>query len=139
MSKGETKDVSWTSGEGDNATNITVKVTLNAIKQAVTPELTDEVAKESFGYDTVDELREAMKNEIENDKRTSLPGLKEDRLVTALAEHLTLEEVPENYVEQVFNETAQNFLSQLQAQGLTLDTFLQMRGIQPPDFINDLP
>ena len=25
MSKGETKDVSWTSGEGDNATNITVK------------------------------------------------------------------------------------------------------------------
>ncbi len=138
MSKGETKDVSWTSGEGDNATNITVKVTLNAIKHAVTPELTDEVAKESFGYDTVDELREAMKSEIENDKRTSLPGLKEDRLVTALAEHLTLEEVPENYVEQVFNETAQNFLSQLQAQGLTLDTFLQMRGIQPQDFINDL-
>ena len=138
MSKGESKEVSWTSGEGDDAAAVKVKVTLDSIKRAVTPELTDEEAKKSFGYETVAELRDAMRTEIENDKRTSLPGLKEDRLVAALAGHLTLEEVPDNYVEQVFNETAQNFLSQLQSQGLTLDTFLQMRGIKVQDFLADL-
>ena len=138
MSKGESKEVSWTSGEGDDAATVKVKVTLGSIKRAVTPELTDEEAKKSFGYETVAELRDAMRTEIENDKRTSLPGLKEDRLVAALAGHLTLEEVPDNYVEQVFNETAQNFLSQLQSQGLTLDTFLQMRGIKVQDFLADL-
>ena len=138
MTKGETKEVSWTDGEGDDAPTVKVKVTLGSIKRAVTPELNDEEAKKSFGYDTVAELRDALKAEIEGDKANSLPGLKEDRLVAALAEHLTLEELPENYVEQVFNETAQNFLSQLQSQGLTLDTFLQMRGIKVQDFLNDL-
>ncbi len=142
LKKGESKDVEWTETHehGDHVHEVThkLKVTLNAIKQRVIPELTDEVVKKGFGFDTVAELRDAIKEEIEQDKKISLPGLKEDRAVEAIAEHLTLEEVPSEYVDQVFNETAQQVLGNLQTQGMSLDMFLQMRGIKAEDFVADL-
>ena len=142
MKKGETKEITWSTThkheDHEHTVKSAVKVTLAAIKQAVTPELDDELAKKGFGFDDVAALKDAVRDEITSDKKTSLPGLKEDRLVQAIAEHLTLEETPAEYVEQVFNETAQNFLGQLQQQGLSLDSFLQMRGIKAQDFINDL-
>ncbi len=142
MKKGETKDVEWTTteGEGDDAkeTKHSCTVTLKAIRKAVTPELTDELAKSTFGFDTVAELRDAVKEEIEEDKKTSLPNLKEDRVVEEMGKHVTLETIPENYVNQVFNEIAQDFLGQLQRQGLTLDLYLRARGISSDEFIADL-
>jgi len=142
LKKGESKDVEWTETHehDDHVHEVThkLKVTLNAIKQRVIPELTDEVVKKGFGFDTIAELRDAIKEEIEQDKKVSLPGLKEDRAVEAIAEHLTLEEVPSEYVDQVFNETAQQVLGNLQSQGMSLDMFLQMRGIKAEDFVADL-
>ena len=138
MKKGDQKDISWTQTHGDHEHSYEVSVTLKAIKKAVTPELDDEFAKKSFGFDTVAELRDALKEEIESDKKTSLPSLKEDRVVEEVGKHLTLDEVPEAYQNQVFNELAQEVLSQLQRQGITLDMYLAARGIKSEDFINDL-
>ncbi len=98
----------------------------------------DELAKNTFGYDTVEKLREAVKSEIESDKKNSLPTLKEDRVVEAVGKRLQLDEVPEEYKNEVFNEIAQEFLSGLQQQGMSLDIFLAARGIKTDDFISDL-
>ena len=97
MKKGEEKAIEWTrthvhEGE-EHSHTFSVKVTLNAIKKAVTPELTDEVAKK-YGYDTVDAFKEAVKEEIEGDKKTTIPNLKEDRVVEAVGKLLDLETVP---------------------------------------------
>lgn len=138
MKKGDEKEISWTDGEGDDAQTTSVKVTLKGIKKMVTPELTDEFCKKNYGYDTVADLRDAVKSEIEADKKSSLPTLKEDRVVEEVGKHLTLEEVPEAYVNQVFNEIAQDFLGRLQRQGLTLDAYLGARGIKGEDFVADL-
>jgi trigger factor len=140
MRKGETKEITWKgeAPEGEEAPSSTVKVTLNAIKESVTPELTDEFVKTGYGFDTVDALREAIKGEIEGDKKTSLPNLKEDRVVEALAKRLKLDKVPEDYENSVFNDLAQQFLGQLQRQGMSLDSFLQARGIGADQFIADL-
>ena len=142
MKKDEEKEISWTveaerDGEKHEAT-FAAKVKVNAIRRTVTPELNEENVKNDFGFDTVEELREAVKEEIENDKKSSLPQLKEDRLVEALGEHLALEEIPAAYTEQVFNELANQFLSQLQSQNMSLDMYLQSRGVSSDDFITDL-
>lgn len=134
MHPGETKDIEWEDGD----TTVKLTLTLNSIMRAVTPELTDELAKKNFGFGTVDELKAAVKEEIEQDKVRSLPGLKEDRLVEAVGKLLDLDEIPENYKNQIFNELANEFLSTLQRQGLTLDTYLGARGVEAQDFINDL-
>ena len=142
MKKGEVKDVEWTkTHEHDGETvshDFKVKVTFNSIQKAVKPELTDELAKKSFGYDDVAALREAVKEEIANDKKTTLPELKEDRVVEAMGKLVKLDEVPENYKNEIFNELAQEFLAQLQRQGISLDMYLNARGVKSDDFIADL-
>lgn len=131
---GETKDVEW--ADGDNTVKVTL--TLNSIMKAVKPELDDELAKKNFGFDTVADLRNAVKDEIEADKLRSLPGLKEDRLVEAVGKTLDLEEIPENYTNQIFQELAQEFLNTLQRQGMSLDMYLGARGIDMGAFLEDL-
>ena len=142
MKKDEEKEISWTveaerDGEHHEAT-FAAKVKVNAIRVAVTPELTEDNVKDDFGFDTIEELRNAVKEEIEGDKKSTLPQLKEDRVVEAIGEHLTLEEIPTAYTEQIFNEIANQFLTQLQSQNMSLDGYLQSRGATPDDFIADL-
>ena len=142
MKKGEVKEVTWTRshkhGENEHVHNYVVEVTLNAIREAVTPELNDELAKKSFGFDTVAELRDAVKEEIEEDKVNSLPNLKEDRVVEALGTRVTAEELPEAYENQVFQELANEFLTNLQRQGMSLDMYLGARQIDTEAFLADL-
>ena len=142
MNVGEEKEVTWTEshGEGEHAHEhtYTVKVKLNAIREQVVPELDDDFAKKNFGFDTADEVRAAIKEEIDNDKKSMLPGLKEDRVVIAMGERLELDELPDNYVSQLFQELAQEFLSQLERQGASLDMFLKARNISMDAFLADL-
>lgn len=141
MKKGETKDVSWThehEHEGETHSHtFSLKVTLNAIKRPVTPELDDEMAKK-YGYDDVASFRAAVKEEVEGDKKTQLPALKEDRVVDALGKQLKLDEVPADYQNEIFNELASEFLAQLQRQNISLDMYLRARGVKTDDFIADL-
>lgn len=137
MKVGETKDVEI-NVEGDEPKTVKVKVTLKSAKKQVVPELDDELAKKAFGYDTVDALKDALKEEIAEDKKAQLPNIKETRVIEKLAEALKLDEVPEDYVKQIFDEIAQDFLGQLQRQGLTLDAWLSARRIQISDFLDDL-
>ena len=141
MKKGDEKAIEWTrthEHEGEEHSHtFSVKVKLNGIKKGVTPELDDEVAKK-YGYDDVASFRDAVKEEIEGDKKTTLPNLKEDRLVEALGKLLKLETVPEAYQNEIFNELASEFLARLQNQGVSLDMYLRARGVKSDDFIADL-
>ena len=141
MKKGEEKAIEWTrthEHEGEEHSHtFSVKVTLNGIKKAVTPELDDEIAKK-YGYDDVAAFRAAVKEEVEADKKTSLPNLKEDRVVEALGKALKLEAVPEAYQNEIFNELASEFLAQLQRQNVSLDMYLRARGVKTDDFLADL-
>ena len=137
MKKDETKEISWTP-EGDDAEEKTVEVTVTSLKTRVVPELTDELAKDAFGFDDIAAMRDAVKIEIDQDKKAQLPGLKENRAVAALAERLELEEVDADYAETVFKELGQTFLQNIAARGMNLDQWLQANRITSEQFIADL-
>ena len=86
----DVKTVTWTdeAEEGEEAETHTVEVTVKGIKVRNTPELTDELVKSDFGFDSIDAMRDAIKIEIEQDKASRLPAEKENRCVSALAERL---------------------------------------------------
>jgi trigger factor len=142
MHKGEKKQVSWSRshmhGDHEHTHEYEVEVTLNAIRVPVTPELTDELAKTSLGFDTVEEFRAALAEEITEDKKRQLPSLKENRVVAALGERAADVEVPEAYENQVFQELANEFLTSLQNQGMSLDRYLGAREIDTDTFLADL-
>ena len=137
MNVDETKEISWTP-EVEGAEEAAVEVTVKGIRARKLPELTDEFAKTSFGFDDIAAMRDAVKSEIEQEKASQLPGLKENRAVAALAERLDLEEVDADYAQSVFSELGQNFLQNLQASGMTLDSWLQASHISSQQFIDDL-
>ena len=114
MKPGDEKEVEFTQGEGDDAQTVKVKVKVNDIKVKVVPELTDDFAKDVFGFDGLDALRDAVSIEIKGDKDRNLPALKEERAVTELEKRLEMETVPEDYVKQVHDEIARQFVSDLQ-------------------------
>lgn len=137
MKAGETKEISWTP-EVEGAEEAAVEVTVKAVKERKLPELTDEFAKDSFGFDSVAAMRDAVKLELEQDKSSKLPQMKENRAVSKLAERLELDEMDADYEQSVFNELGQNFLQSLSARGMTLDTWLQANRMSSEQFISDL-
>lgn len=138
MKAGETKDVSWKASDAEDAADVKVTITLDSVKQQIVPELTDEFASENFGFESVAAMRDAVKIEVENDKKTQLPTLKENRCVAELAGRLELEEIDEEYVKTVYGDLGQSFWNNLQRQGMTFDAWLNMSHITAAQFYEDL-
>lgn len=134
---GRAKTVKWTP-EAEGAEEASCKVKVKAIRARKMPELTDEFVKENFGFDDIAAMRDAIKLELEQDKSSKLPALKENRAVAELATRLDLEKVPEDYEQSVFQELAQQFLTNLQQRGMSLDQWLQASGMDSAQFISDL-
>ena len=135
LKAGDEKEISWTP---EGAEEASVKVTVKGVKQRNVPELTEEFVKENFGFDSVEAMRDAVKLEIEADKNSKLPSLKENRCVAELAKRLELEEMDENYEQSVFSDLGQNFLQSLASRGMTLDAWLSANGLSADAFIADL-
>ena len=142
MKAGESKEASWTDvheHDGETHEHVNkVKITVNALKKAVVPELTDELVKTGYGFDDVAAFKDAVRQEITAEKANQLPILKEDRVMDAFGANLQLDEVPEAYVTQVFNETVNQFMTNLSMQGLSVDSFLASRGIGIDQFVTDM-
>ncbi len=132
----DVKEITWKPGEDED--ECTVKATVKGIKVRKTPELTDEFVKENFGFDDIAAMRDAIKLELDQDKTSKLPALKENRCVAKLAERLQLDEMDEDYEKSVFNELAQNFLQSLAARGMSLDAWLAANGLSTEQFLSDL-
>ena len=105
--------------------------------QIAKAELTDEFAKNNFGFDDVEAMRAAIAKEIGQQKKQALPQLKENRVTGKLAERLEGDPTPA-YMQTIFQELGQNFLMQLGNQGTNLDNWLAANGISQNQFMADL-
>jgi len=101
------------------------------------PELTDEWVQNKIGVETVQELRDELRDEIDSQKEAMLPRLKESRALSVLQERLQ-GEVPAGVLEDAESTLLQDFLNQLQRQGITLDAYMQQQGITSDQFRADV-
>lgn len=113
------------------------KVKVLAVKKEVLPELSDAWAKDTLGFDTLQEVRDQVKNSIDAQKQAMLPRLKEGRILEALAARAT-EDAPEGMVEEAESNLLQDFFRQLQAQGVSFDMYLNQAGLTPDQFKADV-
>ncbi len=146
MKKGESKQFTidmpleptiMTSLVMGKTSKIAFDVTVNVVKDRKMPELTDEWVSEKIGMETVDELRAEIREELEGQKSTYLPRLKESRVLRALGERLE-DEVPESMVDEASSSLMQDFFNQLQRQGMTLDAYLKQQDITSAQFREDI-
>lgn len=104
------------------------KVKLNAIKEKQLPELDDDFAMDVSEYDTLDEYKAHIKEDLAKTKADAADAEVDSQIFEKLAE-LVKAEIPEVMFENEVDNAVQDFGYQIQSQGLDLKTYLAYTGM----------
>ncbi len=111
----------------------TFKIKLHEIKVKEVPTLDDEFVKDVSEYDTVDELKKNVKEELEHKKLHEVEAEANNEVLDKLADLVTAV-IPECMIEKKMDEDVQDFAYRLQMQGLDLKTYLKYTGSDEKTF-----
>jgi len=100
-------------------------VKVQSIKQKSLPELNDEFAKQLGEFQTVDDVRKAIREQIESERRHQAQHEAKEKLVGELIERNDFE-VPDSLIEQQVDIRLERGLRALAAQGLTAEQMKKM-------------
>jgi trigger factor len=117
-------------------------VRVGAVKQKSLPELNDEFAKQLGEFQTLDEVRKAIREQMEAERKHQAEHTAKDKLVGELIQGNDFE-VPESLIEQQIDIRLERGLRALAAQGLTAEQMKKMdlnrlRGGQREQAIHDV-
>jgi trigger factor len=101
----------------------TVKV--QSIKQKSLPELNDEFAKQLGEFQTMDDVRKAIREQIESERKHEAQHAAKEKLVGELIQRNDFE-VPDSLIEQQIDIRIERGLRALAAQGLTAEQMKKM-------------
>ena len=110
---------------------------LNDIKVKELPELDDDFVQDVSEFDTVEEYKADVKKSVTEAKEKEAKAAKEDKVIEAIVANATME-IPDAMVDTQARQQAENFAQRLQSQGLSLDTYLQMTGMDVKKFLDTM-
>lgn len=145
MKKGQTKEFTLEVPADEEAVllkdhagkTISFEVTCIVVKKKAVPELTDEWAHDTMGFEDAADLREKVRESIASQKADLMPRMKENACVSALLERFE-GEVPAGMAEDYEASLLQEFFGQLQQQGVTFDNYLMQQGLSTDQFKADV-
>ena len=109
------------------------KIKLHEIKIKELPELDDEFAKDMGEYETVDELKKGIEDDMLKRKQESAQNAFEDAVIEALVENVE-GEIPECMYDNKAKENVDSFAQRIGQQGIDLDTYLMYMGMDKAIF-----
>lgn len=117
---------------------VVFKVKVNKVERKVLPELNDDFAEDVNMKDvkTVDELKKAVRERLENNKKEQVENAKTNEIMDQLAEKVVVE-IPDVMVEDEMQSQIQQLQSQISQYGISLTSYLQMMGKTVDDLKND--
>lgn len=129
---GEEKDVNVTFPEEYHSEELKgkpalFKCTVKSIKKKVLPELNDEFAKKASTFETLDELKASIKENLEKSAENKANSEKQETAIKMATDNATVE-VPEVMVENRINVMIQELALRLEQQGMKLEMYLQYAG-----------
>lgn len=132
MKIGEEKDISVKFPEeyfskelaGKDAT---FKVKLHEIKRKELPELDDEFAKDVSEFDTIKELKDSIKEKLEEENANKAKYETEDKAIQAVCDATEID-IPSGMIETEIDNMVKDIETRLSYQGLDMKSYLQMIG-----------
>ena len=103
----------------------TYTVKVQSIKQKSLPELNDEFAKQLGEFQVVDDVRKAIREQMESERRNQAEHDAKEKLVRELIQRNEFE-VPDSLIEQQIDIRLERGLRALAAQGLTAEQMKKM-------------
>jgi trigger factor len=114
----------------------TFKCTIHEIKAKEVPEIDDEFASEVSDYDTLDEYKKFIKEEIRETKEKEAKTKKEDSVVEQAVKNAKMD-IPEAMIETQVRQMAEDFSRRIQQQGLTVEQYFQFTGMNAEKLIEE--
>ena len=114
----------------------TFKVKLHEIKKKEMPEINDELAKDVSEFDTIDELKNSIREKQEEQNKTKAKYEMEDEVIKAVCEKAKVE-IPSGMIELEIDRMAQDIETRLSYQGMKLEQYLEMMNKTMEDFRNE--
>ncbi len=102
--------------------NVIFEVKLNSIQEKELPELDDEFVKDISEFDTLEEYKNNVKIDLEEELKKQAEVEKENKAVEALMDVMKVD-IPESMIDMEVDREYQNFLYRVQGMGLTLDQY----------------
>lgn len=132
MGTGDFKDVEVTFPEHYHAENLAgkpavFKVKLHEIKRKQLPALDDEFAKDVSEFDTLDEYKADLKQQLQSRKEKEAEGVHEAAVVEKAADNAEVE-IPHAMIESEIQHMVKDLDNRLRMQGMNIDMFLTLSG-----------
>jgi trigger factor len=114
------------------------QVTVTNVQEMQLPEVTDEWVSENLGeFETLEAWRESIAGRVGTTKLNQARNLYIERATSALAE-LVDAPAPDSMVQGDLQQRVQNTVQQFQAQGISIDQWLQATGQDANSFVGQL-
>ena len=136
---GETVEVKVTFPENYQAEDLAGKealfvTTVNEVKAKELPELDDELAKDiDEEVETLDELKAKFRKELEESKAEAYDDAVETAAIEAAVANAEIKEIPEEMIHEEVHRSVNEFLGNLQRQGINPDMYFQITGTTQED------
>ncbi len=112
-------------------------VEINDIKVKELPDIDDEFAQDVSDFDTLEEYKEDLKKKLLENKEAALEREKEEEVIGAIIENSQME-IPDPMVDAQTRQITQEFAQRLQAQGLSMEQYMQLTGLTLQKMIDEL-
>jgi trigger factor len=112
--------------------NVVFTVTLKKILEPILPAIDDELAKKAGPFNSLQELKDDIKRELESQRERESQDKLKDALINELIEKSDVP-VPEVLIADQMRSIEQDFQQNLMYRGLTLEAYLQSQGITDVD------
>lgn len=111
------------------------KCTVNEVKESQKPALDDELAKDVSEFDTLTELRDDIQKKLKERKETAAKNAFQEKLMDQVL--LTMDaDIPAAMIENQLDRIEEDFGYRLAMQGMNLDSYLKMQGMDHAAFRN---
>ncbi len=132
VSLGEEKEVHVTFPEDYHAEDLKGKeavftCTIQKISRRELPELDDDFAMDVSDFDTLEEYKADLRQELEKKKEESAKRSKEDAAVQKAVENASME-LPQAMISTQAEQQVENFARRIQMQGMKIEQYLQYTG-----------
>ena len=114
----------------------TFHVVLHGIKEKQLPAIDDEFAKDVSEFDTLEELKNDIKEKMEKENAERAKHETEDAAVEEVCKNTNID-IPEGMIDLEIDNIMQNLDQRLSYQGLNLEQYLKMMGKSEADFRKD--
>jgi trigger factor len=134
---GDTRSFDAPHPNGEDEDPLHFEVTVTEVKAKVLPELNDEFAAQASEFETMAAWRDDLVTRMTEVRKAQSQMMVREKIGEALAELVT-DELPEPLIAAEMNERLQDMAMRLQAQGLSLEQWLQFSGTDTEQFLDDL-